>query len=222
MGLIFLASSMLAGLAALALPVLIHLISKRRARRVRFAAIEFVLRSQKRTARNVRLRQLLLLAVRTLFVAAIAFALARPVWRAAPREQKTTAPLVVVLALDVSASMHATLDGKSAFDRSRQRAQTLVRELGDDVRVALLSCGDRVRDVVATPTFDRRVVIDGLEALHAGYHRSDLEACVGRARDITRQIAGEGERRIVLFSDLAAHAFPGGARTVGGQGLVVE
>ena len=66
MNLAFLTPALLGGLAVLAVPLLIHLISKRRARRVRFAALELLLRSQKRTARSIRLRQILLLLMRTL------------------------------------------------------------------------------------------------------------------------------------------------------------
>src|SRR5690606_1076723 len=131
----FLASALLGGLALAALPLLIHLISKRRARNVRFAAIEFVLRSKRRTARSLRLRQLLLLLLRTLLVAAVALAIAGPLLRE-PDEAETdaSAPLVVVLVVDESASMHATLDGQSAFRRAQAQGADVVREAGDDVR----------------------------------------------------------------------------------------
>ncbi len=221
-GLVFLSQGALAGLALAALPFIIHLISKRRARRVRFAAMEFVLKSQKRTARSVRLRQLLLLLLRTLLVVAMALAIARPVWRDEPEAATTNAPLVVVLAIDGSASMRATLDGKSAFVRARQKAEAALRELPDDVRVAAVLCTDVVKDLVGAPSFDRRPVLDQLAALQPGYGTSDLSACVARGREVARLVPGEGERRVVVFSDLAAHAFPGGAVAGDGAGLAVE
>ncbi|MBI5495976.1 MAG: BatA domain-containing protein, partial [Deltaproteobacteria bacterium] len=45
-----------------AVPLLVHLISRRRAREVRFGPMEFVLRSQRRSARRIQLRQWLLMA----------------------------------------------------------------------------------------------------------------------------------------------------------------
>ena len=97
MKLALLDAGLLAGLAAVVLPTLIHLISRRRARRVRFAPMALLMRSQKRTARSIRLRQLLLLLVRTLFIFAIAAAVLRPLLTDEPIAGTTTAPVVVVV-----------------------------------------------------------------------------------------------------------------------------
>src|SRR5256885_16552093 len=66
------------GLFAIALPILVHLFNQRRPRPLAFGAIEFVLRSQRQKARRLRLRQILLLALRCLLIAAVAMALSRP------------------------------------------------------------------------------------------------------------------------------------------------
>src|SRR5437667_7770599 len=66
------------GLLAVALPILVHLFNQRRPRPLAFGAIEFVLRSQRQKARRLRLRQIVLLALRCLLIAAGATALARP------------------------------------------------------------------------------------------------------------------------------------------------
>src|SRR5204863_214974 len=66
------------GLFAIALPILVHLFNQRRPRPLSFGAIEFVLRSQRQRARRLRLRQIVLLALRCLLIAAVALALARP------------------------------------------------------------------------------------------------------------------------------------------------
>lgn len=222
MTLAFLAQALLAGLGLASLPLLIHLISKRRARNVRFAAIEFVLKSKRRTARSLRLRQLLLLLLRTLLVAAVALAVAGPLLTEPEEDAKGgEEPLVVVLVVDESASMHAELDGQSAFRRAQSEAERAVREAGQDVRFALIACGDRPRDVVAEPTFERGAVLDAIDRLTAGYGRSDLVACVGRASDLAARAQGEGERRVVVLSDLAAHAFEGGASGAA-AGVVVQ
>src|SRR5258708_30666452 len=66
------------GLLAVALPILVPLFNQRRPRPLAFGAIEFVLRSQRQKARRLRLRQVLLLPLRCLLIAAVACALARP------------------------------------------------------------------------------------------------------------------------------------------------
>ena len=62
------------GLAA-ALPILIHLWSRRRYQQVPWAAMEFVLAAMRRNARRIQLEQWLLLALRTLIVVLFALAI---------------------------------------------------------------------------------------------------------------------------------------------------
>ncbi len=66
-----------AGLAAAALPVLIHLFNRRRFRRVRWAAVEFLLEAQRRNRRRLRVEELILLALRCLAMALIGLMLSR-------------------------------------------------------------------------------------------------------------------------------------------------
>src|SRR5437667_8154240 len=59
---------LLAGTALVSLPIIIHLINRMRFKRVRWAAMEFLLKSQKRNRRRLIIEQLILLALRCLLV----------------------------------------------------------------------------------------------------------------------------------------------------------
>lgn len=216
----FLTGSLLFGLALAGVPLLVHLISRRRARRVAFAAMEFVLKSQKRTARNLRLRQFLLLLVRTLFVLALALAVTQPLFRKGETAASTNAPLVVMVVLDVSGSMRATLDGESAHARAVDEARERLLRLPPDVRSGFVACGTRAKEVSA-PTFDRAKVLSALRDSVPEYGRNDLVSCIARAQALASSVAGEGERRVVVLSDLAAHALTGAAGAAS-KDLVVE
>ncbi len=61
MSVFFLYPLFLFGLAAASLPVLIHLLNRRKLKRIRFPAVRFILLSQKRISRSYRLRHWLLL-----------------------------------------------------------------------------------------------------------------------------------------------------------------
>src|SRR3989442_15292157 len=78
MGLTFLQPAFLLGTLAAAVPVIIHLIYRRRALVHRFPAVRFLLLADKRTARKFRLAQCLLLALRMLAICLLAFSLVRP------------------------------------------------------------------------------------------------------------------------------------------------
>ena len=211
-GLTLLSAGLLGGLFVVVIPTLIHLLSRRRARRVRFGPMDLLLKSQKRTARSIRLRQFLLLLLRTLFFVAVAAALLRPLWLAPHEQVASTAPVAVVVVLDASASMNATLDGKTAFSHARAKGRDALTNLVDDVRTGLVVCAERPREV-ALPTFDRRAVLDALDAAEVTFAWADLGACIERAAALAQNVVDErgqplpGERRVVVVSDLAAHAF---------------
>ena len=81
MSVFFLYPIYLFGLMAASLPILIHLLNRRKLKRVRFPAVRFVLLSQKRISRSYRLRHWLLLALRTVAVILLALLLANPIFQ---------------------------------------------------------------------------------------------------------------------------------------------
>jgi hypothetical protein len=66
----FLNPGFLFGLLGMSVPLVIHLLSRRTARRVDFSSLEFLRNLEKKSLRRVRVRQWLLLAVRMLVIAA--------------------------------------------------------------------------------------------------------------------------------------------------------
>src|SRR6266481_6696679 len=65
------------GLALISLPIIIHLINRMRFKRIRWAAMEFLLKAQKRTRRRLIIEQLLLLALRCLLIALVGLLVSR-------------------------------------------------------------------------------------------------------------------------------------------------
>src|SRR6202790_4825622 len=68
---------MIAGAALISAPIIIHLIHRMRYKRIRWAAMEFLLKSQKRNRRRLIIEQLLLLMLRCLLVALATLLVAR-------------------------------------------------------------------------------------------------------------------------------------------------
>jgi hypothetical protein len=73
----FLNPLLLFGLAAAAIPVLLHLLNLRKLRTVEFSSVRFLKDLQKSSIRRIRIRQILLLIVRTLLIIAIVAAFSR-------------------------------------------------------------------------------------------------------------------------------------------------
>src|ERR671931_1789065 len=86
-----------AGSALVSLPIIIHLINRMRFRRVRWAAMEFLLKSQKRNRRRLIIEQLLLLALRCLLVLLVVVLVSRYLgFSFAFMQQQSTLHVVVI------------------------------------------------------------------------------------------------------------------------------
>jgi hypothetical protein len=202
----------LAALAAAALPILIHLINRRRARVRPFSAVAFLLSSNKRVARKLKLRQLLLLLVRTFLIACIPLALSKPIYESEAGDLAASpGPSATVLVLDNSLSMAYRLGEKRLFDRARERARALIGDLSREATVGLLLAAPRGAggepEVAADLTFDHGQVRDALDAAKVTWRGSDLEMAVRRA-DQLLAVSPLPVKRILVLTDLARHAWP--------------
>src|SRR5512140_1437887 len=113
-----------AALALGALPVLIHLLLRQRYKKVDFPTLRFLRELQRQKMRQLRVRQLLLLILRTLAVLFLVFAIMRPVVKSSSGilpggHARTTA----ILILDRSASMQTETPDGSRFRDLQTRAQ---------------------------------------------------------------------------------------------------
>lgn len=118
----------LPGVALIAAPIIIHLLHRLRYRKVRFAAMEFLLASEKRNRQRIFFEQLLLLLLRILLILLLVALLARLVLD--PEElsifQGAKAHHVVIL--DDSGSMRDRLEDGTAFDAAKEVLQRLIAE----------------------------------------------------------------------------------------------
>ena len=118
----FVHPAILGGLALASLPIIIHLLNRRRFKSMEWAAMDFLLKAAVRNRRRVRLENLLLLALRTLLVLCLILAVARPF----SKREDTLASLFGsagsterVILLDDSHSMRAGQGNKSAFQSAK-------------------------------------------------------------------------------------------------------
>ena len=197
------------GLFAIALPILVHLFNQRRPRPLSFGAIEFVLRSQRQKARRLRLRQIVLLALRCLLIAAVAMALARPSLK--PRgvqAAQATGPQATALVLDASLSMRYRLGSRTLFEKARSEALAALDRLGPDEPAAVGLCAGPAGFTgggIGTPSFDRLAARRTLQSAQPTHLSSDLTGCMAAAARALGESPVAG-KRIIAFSDLAAHS----------------
>lgn len=135
----FLNPLMLAALAAAAIPVILHLINLRKLRTIEFSSLTFLKELQKTTIRRLKLRQLLLLILRTLIILLLVMAFARPTLKGSFAEgMGPKARATAVILLDDSFSMTAADGSGEYLKQAREAARNLLDLLTDDDEVHVL------------------------------------------------------------------------------------
>ncbi len=189
-------------------PPIIHLIGRQHAERRRFAAVVFLRRALERVARRHRLKQIVLIALRALAIAAVPLLLAKPfVERPSQLPASSAASQSAVIVLDNSLSMSFRSGSETLLDRAKARASELVHELGPDADAGLvLATGGRTVALTA----DRKQLAKAIRDVRATFLPTDLLSAVARAEELL-QHASHLQRRVYVISDLAAHGLSGHA-----------
>jgi hypothetical protein len=191
----FLAPAFLAGLVAVAVPVLIHLINRERKVVVEFPSLMFLQRIPYRSVRRQKIRHLLLLLLRCAALALLAAAFARPFFDRRHAGIATTGAREVVILLDRSSSMGYA----DRWTKAKTAAKKVVSGLGVGDRATLvLFAGDAsvASEPMATP--DRiTAAINAAKLSAEGTHYAP-------ALKLASQIVGAStlpRREVVLISD---------------------
>jgi hypothetical protein len=198
----FLAPLMLVGILAISVPIAIHLIGRRRARVVKFAALDFLLATKRRTARRLRLRERLLLAVRALACLVIAIALAKPFTsceRKGPRV--TRGPQAAVLVIDDSFAAGYEVDGQEWLHAARDEARKVLGQLGPEAEVAIVRTSEGA-DQPTELTRDHLRLRDQLMSLEPSARPADTTRALARAAQLLG--ASSHTRKTVYLFGLAA------------------
>ena len=160
----FLNPLLLFGTAAIAAPIIIHLLMNRRIKPVVWAAMRFLQAAVQKNQKRMNLEDLLLLLLRCLLLILLALALARPVFRKAGAAMSGKGAETAVIAIDNSYSMGQSDGGETRFDQARQAAEQVIDSLEPGSSVAVYLFSDVVRAAIPEPTYDlnlaRKIVRD--------------------------------------------------------------
>jgi hypothetical protein len=202
----FLAPLMLVGVAALAVPLAIHLIGRQRARVVKFAALDFLLATKRRTARRFRLRERLLLGVRAIACAAVAIALAKPYTSCARKgPQVTRGPQAAVLVIDDSFAAGYLVEGRPWIKSATDEARRILTQLGPEAEIAIVRASEGA-DHPSELTRDHLRLRDQLLALEPSGRPADTTRALARAAQLLAA-SSHARKTVFLLSLLARSGF---------------
>jgi len=134
----FLNPLVLFGLAAAGIPILIHLLQLKKLKPIEFSSIRFLKEIQHASAKRVKLRDYLLLLLRSLAIACLVVAFARPALKGFGSGSSKTASAVII---DDSPSTTARNEYGQIFDQLKNTASGLVNNfnVGDNVDLIFTS-----------------------------------------------------------------------------------
>lgn len=142
----------LTGLAAVGLPVLIHLLNRHRAVTIEWGAMVLLRRIMTLRSRQIRLEDILLMLLRCLVILLVVLAVSRPVTRWAGIVRKPEVGMVV--AVDASMSMAHRTGLESRFDQALARTREIVRNLEPGAPVTLVLLGNHPRVLLRNTGYD--------------------------------------------------------------------
>ena len=132
----FLAPTMLWGLLAAAIPIIIHLISLSKTKEMEFSSIRYLEELKHESIRNLQIKQWLLVLLRTLMIVALVLMLARPTtegfissWLSGDTESRA------VIIVDNSASMALSGAQGSLLENAKMQSKSLIRKLDEKTNV---------------------------------------------------------------------------------------
>ncbi|MFW6133464.1 MAG: vWA domain-containing protein [Planctomycetota bacterium] len=212
----FTTPALLIGLVAAAIPVALHLLAAARAREASFPTLRFLRRSMQRTARRRRVRNWLLLILRSLLLGLLAFAVAEPYSQTSAQAPTGPAPYAAVILIDNSLSMTAAVDpnrpaGPTLFDRAKAQAGELLSDEHPPDQAAVMTtnapprsgAADEPQRLRRDPT-ELRGRLAAMDAPAGGPDR--LASRLRRAAELLRR--AEQDRRVIyLFTDAQASAY---------------
>jgi hypothetical protein len=206
----FLNPFFLFGLLAAAIPILIHLLTRRKPREVMFPSLEFLTEVNQNEIRRLRLKQWLLLALRTLAIVAIALAMARPALEGAVGRASRAATTVVAIC-DRSGSMGAASGSATTLVAEARRVlEDLFTTLGPADELLLVPYDRAPQPVTPRPSSDLARLRAAVQSLTPTASTTDHV----RALELAAGALSESHalnRELFWISDFQSAGLPPGA-----------
>ncbi len=196
----FLNPLLLFGLAAVSVPIIIHLLNRRKFQKVVWAAMRFIQTSVERNQRRMRVEDMILLALRCLLLALLAFALARPAFQNSSSDFFGQSKVTGAIIVDNSASMGMSDGSMTRFEKAKKAAEEALEAMPNGSSAAVFLASDIAFGAIPEPTFDFNLARKAIREAPLTDRATDLLPAVQRALDTLKQRIGI-RKEIYLVTD---------------------
>ena len=195
----FLAPLLAAFTVATAIPILIHLLNKSRFRSIAWGAMDFLLKTLQQNKKQLQLRDLILMILRSAAILLAALALARPTLAGGFGAGGDAATVIV---LDTSLSMGAIDGAATRLEAAKERARAAATAAARGTACALVLLSDNATSELVEPTRDLGFVTGAIERVNAADGGTRIVVGLSKARELLEKTTGRKD--VVLITDLQA------------------
>jgi hypothetical protein len=196
---------MMAGAAAVTIPIALHFFYRARYRPLPWAPMKFLKEAVEQTSRRLKFQEWVLLALRCLALILLALALARP-----SRDEASAAgagePIDAVLVIDTSYSMAAREGNKTRFELAKEAAAVVIDTLPKDSSIQIIACADRHQTLGPVSRYNRDQAKQLLQTIELSSLSTDLmpglEAALAAA-----QTGTSPAKELYVFTDMQKSGF---------------
>jgi hypothetical protein len=190
----------LMGLAAVGLPVAVHLLTRPRPRVLPLSTIRFVREAVRQRRARHRLRDWIILILRGLAVALLAIAFARPLIGAKKLVTSEAGNAVRIVILDQSQSMAAVSNGVQSFERARTAAASHLA-YAPGLQANLMLAGAKPRAIFPAPSSNFGAMREALAPASPRSEMLNLKAAIDAAGEMLARVPPDRRRELVVVSD---------------------
>jgi hypothetical protein len=199
----FLNVSLLAGTALIAVPIILHLIMRRKPTLFEFPALRFVQKKHDTNQRKLNLRHILLLLLRAGIIAFLAFALARPSVQFGGALGSQEAPVAAALIFDAAPRMEYLRENQTRLQAAKEMGLWLLAQLPQESEIAVLD----TRQGAGSFQADRSAARHSIERLDTVPNSQPLTSAVDEALRLLKESA-LAQKEMYIFTDFSRGAWP--------------
>lgn len=202
----FLNPLFLIGLVAAAIPVILHLLNLRKLKIVEFSTLRFLKELQKTKIRRLKIKQIILLILRTLIIIFIVLAFARPTIQSSIPLLETTTKSSIVILIDNSFSMDVSDEFGNRLNQARNVALSIIKSAKEGDEFAVIPIAELNSSIHSEFSKDINYINSEISKINVSYITPKLDEAL-RITSALLEKSNNISKEVFIISDAQRNLF---------------
>lgn len=202
----FLNPAILFGLIAAALPLVLHLLNLRKLQQIEFSTLHFLKEMQKNKIRRVKLKQIILLILRTLLIICVVLAFARPTVERNVAGMGSFARSSNVIILDNSFSLNVSDENGNRFTQAKRAVNNILNAMNEGDEVCIIEMANMLNTKMYSFSRNIDYLRDEVGKTKIAYCPANFDAALSQSAKILEG-ANNFTKNIFIVTDAQPNIF---------------